>query len=114
MQRIDVETLREWLDGKRPVVVIDVRAGDDREQWSIPGSIHVDAYEALKASLPTELSRMDFAGGVPVVTVCGMGKMSERAAEELAARNVQAFSWTGGMKSWSLAWNASGEVSRWD
>ena len=96
MERIEAETLRGWLEAKRPVVVIDVRTEADREQWSIPGSIHVDVYEALKASQATALSQMRFAAGVPVVTVCGMGKMSERAAEELGARNIPAFSLAGG------------------
>ena len=110
MERIEASTLRNWLEAKRPVVVIDVRAAVDREQWSIPSSIHVDVYETLKANQLTVLSQMDFADGVPVVTVCGMGKMSERAAEELVSRNIPAFSLAGGMKSWSLAWNVA-EVS---
>lgn len=104
---IDADTLRRWLETRRPVTVIDVRTSADREQWSIPGSIHVDAYELLKANQPTALNDMQFAEGIPVVTVCGMGRMSERAAEELAARNVVAYSLGGGMKAWSLAWNTA-------
>jgi rhodanese-related sulfurtransferase len=45
----DAETLRTWLEEKRPVTVIDVRTDEDREQWSIPGSLHINAYDALKA-----------------------------------------------------------------
>ena len=107
MERIEAAALREWLEAKRPVTVIDVRTQEDRDQWSIPGSIHLDAYEALKAGQPTALSKLPLEDGVPVVTVCGMGKMSERAAEELAARHIQAFSLAGGMKAWSLAWNVA-------
>lgn len=111
MERIEADTLRGWLSAKRPVIVLDVRAKADREQWAIPGSLHVDVYDALKANQATALSHMEFAPDVPVVTVCGMGKMSERAAEELAARNIAALSLAGGMKSWSLAWNVGEMVS---
>jgi hypothetical protein len=46
---IDPETRRTWLDDHRPVTVINIRADPDRAQWSIPGSIHVNAYEPLRA-----------------------------------------------------------------
>jgi rhodanese-related sulfurtransferase len=44
MEKIDVETLREWLTGGRPVTVLDIRPPEDRAQWFIPGSLHVNAY----------------------------------------------------------------------
>lgn len=43
---METETLRELLTEKRPVQVIDIRGTEDRTQWWIPGSIHIDAYEA--------------------------------------------------------------------
>lgn len=52
MQQVDVETLQEWLAGNRPVTVLDIRTPEDRAQWFIPGSIHVNAYDALKAGDP--------------------------------------------------------------
>ncbi len=56
-QFVDVKTLQEWLADGRPVTVLDVRAPEDRAQWSIPGSIHVNAYDALKAGDPRAAGR---------------------------------------------------------
>jgi glyoxylase-like metal-dependent hydrolase (beta-lactamase superfamily II)/rhodanese-related sulfurtransferase len=103
----DAETLREWLEEKRPVTVVDIRSAEDRAQWSIPGSIHVDAYEDLQAGRRSALSAVALPADSPIVTVCNLGKMSERAAEELSARGLNVASLAGGMKSWSLAWNTA-------
>ena len=43
----------------------------------------------------------------PVVTVCGMGRTSAIAAQQLRDRGYQAFTLIGGMKAWSLAWNSA-------
>ena len=104
---MDAETLREWLAEKRPVQVIDIRGAEDRAQWSIPGSIHVDAYEALKEGRRSPLTQVELAMDVPIVTVCNLGRMSVRAAAELGARGFAVVSLRGGMKAWSLAWNAA-------
>jgi glyoxylase-like metal-dependent hydrolase (beta-lactamase superfamily II)/rhodanese-related sulfurtransferase len=103
----DTETLRKWLEDKRPVTVVDVRTDEDRQQWSIPGSIHINAYEALKAGRPGALSDADLPRDHPVVTVCNLGKMSEQAAEKLSRRGFNAVSLAGGMKAWSLSWNTA-------
>ena len=80
---IDTETLRQWLDQGRQVIVLDVRTADDRAEWAIPGSVHVDAYAALKANDPHALEAVDLPPDMPVVTVCGAGKMSLVAADAL-------------------------------
>jgi glyoxylase-like metal-dependent hydrolase (beta-lactamase superfamily II)/rhodanese-related sulfurtransferase len=103
----DTETLRTWLEQKRPVTVLDVRAGEDRRQWSIPGSLHIDAYEDLKAGKPGALAALELPPDRPVVTVCNLGKMSERAADALSRRGLDALSLAGGMKAWSLSWNTA-------
>lgn len=106
----DTETLRKWLEEKRPVTVVDVRTDEDRQQWSIPGSMHINAYEALKAGKPSALSDAELPPHRTIVTVCNLGKMSERAADELSRRGLNAVSLAGGMKAWSLSWNTA-EVS---
>ena len=103
----DTETLRNWLEEKRPVTVVDVRTDEDRQQWSIPGSMHINAYEALKAGKPGALADAELPTDRPIVTVCNLGKMSERAADELSRRGLNAVSLAGGMKAWSLAWNTA-------
>ena len=106
-KHIDVTTLRDWLDEGRPVTVVDVRSADARAEWSIPGSIHVDAYAELKQGSPGPLATEHFAPDKPIVTVCNAGKMSEIAADALTERGLDARSLVGGMKAWSLAWNAA-------
>lgn len=102
---IDPETLRRWMDEGLKVTVLDVRKAADRAEWSIPGSMHFDAYEALKANDPAALASVSLPAGVPVVTVCGLGKTAQVAAQHLAARGMNAMSLEGGMKAWSGAWN---------
>src|SRR5215207_5193312 len=107
MQTIDVDTLRTWLDVGHAVAVLDVRSAGDRAEWAIPGSMHIDAYAALKANDPHALDAVDLPGDRPVVTVCGAGKTSLVAAEQLRARGLEASSLAGGMQAWSLAWNTA-------
>jgi rhodanese-related sulfurtransferase len=107
MQQVDVETLQEWLTVGRPVTVLDIRTPEDSAQWFIPGSIHVNAYDALKAEDPQALKGVDLPNDRPVVTICNAGKVSQIAAEHLHERGLEASSLTGGMKSWSLAWNTA-------
>ena len=105
MKTIDVRTLRTWLEEGQPVTVLDVRPTAEWAEWAIPGSIHVDAYTALKANDPKALDKVELPGGIPVVTVCAAGKTSLVAAQQLQMRAIEALSLEGGMKAWSLAWN---------
>ena len=107
MKTIDVETLRTWLEEGVPVTVLDIRPMHERVEWSIPGSMHFDAYDALKANNPKALANVELPGDKPVVTVCAAGKTSQVAAEILQAQGIQALSLDGGMKAWSLAWNSA-------
>ena len=106
-KQIEAETLREWLDAQQPVTVLDIRTDEDRAQWAIPGSVHLNAYEALRAGQPGALADAAFPRDRPVVTVCNAGRVSQTAAEMLADRGFDARSLAGGMKAWSLAWNAA-------
>lgn len=104
---IDVDTLRQWLDDHQPVTVLDIRTDDDRAQWAIPGSIHVNAYAALRSGQPGALVDAALPLDRPVVTVCNAGRVSQTAADLLARRGIDARSLAGGMKAWSLAWNTA-------
>src|SRR5215218_8855677 len=107
---IDVESLRQMLEQGAPVTVLDVRPEDQRTEWRIPGSVHFDAYEALKAKDPNAMEGIegvDLPWELPVVTVCAAGNSSAVAAEQLRERGYDALTLEGGMKSWSLAWNTA-------
>jgi rhodanese-related sulfurtransferase len=107
MNGVDVETLRAWLEDRNPVTVLDIRAEEDRQQWSIPGSLHINAYDDLKAGRAGELERAEFPDDRRVVTVCNLGRMAAVAAEKLQCRGIRATPLLGGMKAWSLAWNTA-------
>jgi glyoxylase-like metal-dependent hydrolase (beta-lactamase superfamily II) len=106
-KQLQADTLRDWLDTGRPVTVLDIRTDDDYAQWAIPGSLHVDAYEALRNGQPGALATLTIPADRPVVTVCNAGKVSQTATGVLASRGFDARSLAGGMKAWSLAWNAA-------
>jgi len=104
---VDVTELREMLEDHAQVTVLDIRKTEDYAEWAIPGSLHIDAYEALKAGDPDALADAAIPMDAPVVTICGAGKVSITAMEQLRARGYDARSLTGGMKAWSLAWNSA-------
>jgi len=104
---ISTEELRQLLDRGAAVTVLDVRPAAERAEWAIPGSVHADAYEALRRGDPNALADFRPRDGGPVVTVCGAGKTSLLAAERLRARGLDAVSLEGGMRAWTLAWNAA-------
>jgi glyoxylase-like metal-dependent hydrolase (beta-lactamase superfamily II)/rhodanese-related sulfurtransferase len=107
VRTIAVETLREWLEQGKPVTLLDIRPAEERSEFAIPGSVHVDAYAALKSNDPNALADVDLPNDRPVVTVCAAGSTSMIAAEQLRARGVEARSLAGGMKAWSLVWNTA-------
>lgn len=72
-RHIDTATLRDWLEQHRPVTVLDIRSDEDRGQWAIPGSLHINAYDALRKGEPGPLQDAILPSGRPVVTVCNAG-----------------------------------------
>jgi rhodanese-related sulfurtransferase len=102
---IDIASLRGMLERGAPVTVLDVRPEDQRSEWWIPGSVHIDAYGALKAKDPNAMDGAELPEGQPVVTVCAAGNISAVAAEQLRNRGFEAYTLEGGMNAWSMAWN---------
>lgn len=106
-KHLDVETLRTWLEAQRPVTIVDVRQAAAHAEWAIPGSVHVDAADALRTGQPGPLADLALPADRPVVTVCNVGHSSKAAADALARRGFDVWSLTGGMKAWTLAWNVA-------
>ena len=102
---VSAEELRILLEKKEPLVVLDVRPKDQREEWQIPGSMYIDAYQRLNANDPTVLDEISIPENMKVVTVCAAGRTSKIAANELRKKGVEAYSLKGGMDAWSMAWN---------
>ena len=92
---IDVDELRSMLAERQPATVLDIRKAEDRAEWAIPGSLHIDAYEALKAGDPGALAGAAIPIDASVVTVCGAGKVSITAMEQLRNRGYDARSLAG-------------------
>jgi rhodanese-related sulfurtransferase len=104
---IGAMTLRDMLESGERVTVVDVRKGEDYDEWSIPGSVHYDAYDALNAGDGQAMEGLGLPDGAPVVTVCGRGRSSAVAAAQLRRKGYEAFSLEGGMQAWGLAWNTA-------
>jgi glyoxylase-like metal-dependent hydrolase (beta-lactamase superfamily II) len=104
---ITAETLRSMLDRHEPVTILDVRPSAEHAEWAIPESVHIDAYERLRAGDHHVLDGFSPPPNIPVVTVCAAGRTSLIAADLLRERGIDALSLSGGMKAWSLAWNTA-------
>jgi len=104
---IDTTILRDWLDNHSDVLVLDVRPAEQREEWQIPGSIHIDAYQRLKENDLSVLDEVRVPENTKVVTVCAAGRTSQIASEALRAKGIEAYSLEGGMKAWTSAWNTA-------
>ena len=102
---ISTRELQEMLDRKQDVFILDVRPTDQRKEWRIAESTHLDAYKRLNSGDNNVLDEANLPSGVPVVTVCAAGKTSLIASEALRVRGINAFSLEGGMKAWNYAWN---------
>src|SRR5207253_8496720 len=95
---ISTEDLRELLERGTPLTVLDVRPAAERAEWSIPGSVHADAYEALPRADPTALADFHTTNADRVLSVCAAGQTSRLAAERLRARGLGAVWREGGRR----------------
>ena len=107
IKEVSPELLRDWLESGKEVSVLDVRRIGDREDWYIPGSVYVNAYDKLRAHKPDALHGLHLDKNIPVVAVCAEGRTSRIAAEQLNQQGFQAYSLMGGMKGWTLSWNSA-------
>lgn len=104
---ISVKQLQEKLNNNEPVFILDVRPADQRNEWKIAGSTHIDAYSRLRAGDDTALDLVELPADSTVVTVCAAGKTSLLASNLLQRKGVAAYSLEGGMRAWNYAWNTA-------
>ncbi len=102
---ITVRELQEKFDKQENVFILDVRPEDQRKEWQIANSVHVDAYKLLNDGDDTALDIVDLPHDCMIVTVCAAGRTSLLASKLLQRKGVQAYSLDGGMKAWNYAWN---------
>lgn len=109
IRELTAERLRDALDSGEALTIVDVRPEAERAEWSIPGSLHVDAYRSLREGDGAVLAA--FAAALPkdrpVVTVCAQGRTSVLAANVLDGMGFDVRSLAGGMAAWSGAWNTA-------
>jgi glyoxylase-like metal-dependent hydrolase (beta-lactamase superfamily II)/rhodanese-related sulfurtransferase len=104
---ITVKELQEKLNKHENVFILDVRPEDQRKEWKIADSVHVDAYKQLNAGDETALDIVELPHDSKVVTVCAAGRTSLLASKLLQRKGVHAYSLEGGMKAWNYAWNTA-------
>jgi glyoxylase-like metal-dependent hydrolase (beta-lactamase superfamily II) len=104
---ITVSKLQEKLNNNERVFILDVRPTDQRQEWKIAGSTHVDAYKQLNNGDDSALDMVEVPESSTVVTVCAAGRTSSLAADLLERKGIHALSLEGGMKAWNYAWNTA-------
>lgn len=92
---IPPEQLKSWLDGGKPVQLVDSRTGVEYGQSCIDG-----ARLAPVTDLPEAIDRLDLDPAQPVVVICLSGHRSRPGTRLLRKRGYQAFSLKGGMLAW--------------
>lgn len=109
-KKISASELQKMLNNKQNVFILDVRPTDQRNEWQIAESTHLDAYKRLNAGDNTVLDEVSIPKNTTVVTVCAAGRTSLIASEALREKGIKAYSLDGGMKAWNYAWNKA-EIS---
>jgi len=96
---IDARTLRDMLERGERVTVVDVRKGEDCAEWSIPGSVSFDAYDALHAGDEQAMEGLELPEGARVMTFCNRGTSGAVAAEQLlGGEGTRRTPWRAGWK----------------
>ena len=97
---ITPSALKRKLVDEDDIEIIDIRRKSDYEKFHIPGSKHIDAYNALHAYHPGPLAEYTPPEDTTVITVCYVGITSQVAAQYLRTQGIQALSLVGGIDLW--------------
>lgn len=102
MNSISAAALADRLGGGSPPLVLDVRDPATFDEWHVPGSRNVDIHDELRDD--TGAAKRALRGlptDTEIVTVCGMGIVSQRATELLREMGYEANTLEEGMVGWS-------------
>ena len=105
IKEIDTQQLSNWLEIGKEITILDIRPITERNEWYIPNSVHINAYDSLKAGNSEALNDLSIDIKKPVVTFCAGGKLSQFATEILTEKGFDAYSLQGGMKAWNYAFD---------
>jgi rhodanese-related sulfurtransferase len=98
VQQIDVQTLRDKLNAREQIVLVDVRQPWEHEFASLPNSLLIPLDQ-----LPQRVGEIDCPEGAILVAYCHHGVRSVRAAAYLAHAGFQCVvSLAGGIDAWSV------------
>lgn len=66
IKQISTQQLSSWLKDGKEVTILDIRPLVERNEWHIPKSIHIDAYDKLKAGNTQALNDLQINNMLPV------------------------------------------------
>ena len=108
--------LRERLEAGESLEVVDIREEDEFDAWHIFGSRNVPVYNAIREGRSEGLAQQaeSLPNDRPIVTVCRVGMMSQRAAGLLESLGFEAISLAGGIRGWGAVWSVAEIASESD
>ena len=92
------DELSALIKQDKQVLILDIRK--KTEGSSIPGSVHVEVYDQLKANDANAFDGLDLPHDRPIITFCNSGNLSIVAAEILKKKGYAARSLKGGLNNW--------------
>lgn len=87
---IKPQDLKQKLESKEKIFILDVREPFEYEEWHIPGSVNIPVNEVRERI-------KEIPKGVKIVTVCLHGVRSEYARRVLESKGIKAESMEGGI-----------------
>lgn len=107
MSEISAAELKNKLEQGEALAVVDVREADEFASWHIHGSSNLPVYDALKSNDDEALFQRahTLAKNRPIIIVCRMGVVSQKAAHLLRSLGFDATSLAGGIHRWGQVWS---------
>ena len=107
IKKLDTQKLSSWIKEGKKITILDIRPIAERNEWYIPNSIHINAYDSLKSGNVQAFDDLQIDNQIPVVTFCAGGNLSQFATEILASKGFDAYSLEGGMKAWNYVFDTA-------